>query len=101
MGFREKVKSFGPAFNRKSEGFQIDLLFLRSDKTITICEMKYYNKEIGVKIIKEIETKIKSLTVPRAYTLEKALVSIYGQDSALEELDYFHHSLELNDFFGG
>lgn len=26
MGFIDKVKSFGPAFDRSSEGFQIDLL---------------------------------------------------------------------------
>jgi uncharacterized protein len=99
MGFADKVKSFGPAFSRASQGFQVDLLYLRSDKTITLCEMKYYNKQVDHKIIKDVELKSNLLTIPKGHTLEKALISIHGPNQTLKELDYFHHTIQLEDFF--
>lgn len=99
MGFANKIKNFGPAFSRSSSGFQIDLLYLRSDKTLTLCEIKYYNKEISTKIVKEVEMKASLLTIPKGFTLEKALISVFGPDQSLRDLEYFHHSITLENFF--
>ena len=99
MGFANKVKNFGPAFSRASNGFQIDLLYLRSDKILTLCEIKYYNKEISTKIVKEVELKASLLKVPTGFTLEKALISVFGPDQSLRELEYFHHSITLENLF--
>lgn len=99
MGFDDKVKQWGPYFHRGDEGFQIDLVYLRRDKVITICEIKYYNAPITVAIVQEVEKKAKLIKLPHGFTLEKALISRFGADSTLRDLGYFHHYLQVDDFF--
>ena len=93
MGFEEKVEGFGPHFLRGDKGFQIDLAYKRTDKVITICEIKYYNKPISTTIIPEIKQKLTHLKIPRGYTLEYALISKCGADNALKDTEFFHHIL--------
>jgi hypothetical protein len=99
MGFANQVLHWGPLFNRDDTGFQVDLIYLRQDNVITLCEMKFHSKPIGVSVIKEVEYKCKLLTVPRGYTIERALITRFGVDSSLQELNYFHHVVEIKDLF--
>ena len=61
--------------------------------------MKYLNKEVSVKVVKEVENKVKLIKTSRGHAIEKALISPYGPEQALQELDYFHHILTLEDLF--
>jgi hypothetical protein len=97
MGFEEEMISASPLFGRGVPGFQIDLLFTRSDKVITLCEIKHHNASVTTKIIPEVERKCALLPLPSGHTLEKALISIHGPDDALRESGYFHHFLTVND----
>lgn len=99
MGFADQITQWGPYFHRDDETFQIDLIYLRADKVITVCEIKYGNQPVPVAVIKEMERKCKLLCVPRGYTLEKALISRFGPDPALRDLGYFNHYLQGSDFF--
>lgn len=99
MGFSEELVSAAPYFERGDHHFQIDLLFQRTDRIITLCEIKYHNKPIGTLVIPEVERKCKLFPLPRGYTLEKALISTYGPDQALKESGYFHHCVQLEQFF--
>ena len=100
MGFAEQVVHWGPCFNREAEQFQADLVYVRQDKVITLCEIKYIEKPIGVEIVREIDRKCNLIVVPKGYTLERALISRFGADEALTTLGYFHHSITVDDFFG-
>jgi hypothetical protein len=64
---------------------------------ITICEIKFHNEKIGTKIIPEMEKKCNLLKIPRGYTLEKSLISLYGQDDALKDSGYFDYNVTLDD----
>lgn len=100
MGFSEYIESFGPYFNRNSEkGTQIDLLYKRSDKVITVCEIKYYNKPISADVIADVEEKIKHLKIPVGHTIEKALITVNGAEPSLRKSKYFQHIIELKDLF--
>ncbi len=99
MGFADHVLQWGPYFQQGDDQFQIDLIYLRNDNVITVCEIKYHSQPIGVGIINEMERKCKLLTIPKGYTLEKALISRFGPDTSLKELNYFHHSITGDDFF--
>lgn len=99
MGFINYVSDFGPIFRREDTHFQVDLIFMRNDKVITLCEMKYIDAPITAKIIKEVEKKTQLIQLPRGYTLEKALISRFGPDETLKELEYFNHSLTVRDLF--
>lgn len=99
MGFSEYVLQWGPYFHRTDENFQIDLIYLRSDNVITLCEIKFHDKPISVSVVHEVECKCKLLELRRGYTVEKALISLYGPDQNLQELNYFNYCLQLGDFF--
>ncbi|MBW1802318.1 MAG: AAA family ATPase [Deltaproteobacteria bacterium] len=97
MGFADDLLLASPHFEKNDQGFQIDLLYKRADRVITVCEIKYHNKKIGTHIIPEMERKCALVKVPRGYTLEKALISLYGPDKALKDAGYFHHFVTLDD----
>lgn len=99
MGFEDKVESFGPFFLRGDKGFQIDLAYKRTDKVITICEVKYHNKPITTAIIPEIKQKLQILKIPKSYSLEHALIAPHGADKALIETQFFHHIISKENLF--
>jgi len=100
MGFEDTVLRAAPYFGRNDERFQIDLVYRRSDKVITVCEIKYQDREIGPQVIPAVERKCRLLKIPRGYTLERALISLYGPDKVLRESDYFHHIVTLKEMLG-
>lgn len=91
MGFEKEVMSVAPYFGRDDQKFQIDLLFKRADKVITVCEIKHHNAPVGPEIIAEMQRKCDLLTLPRGYTLERALISVHGAAKAVMDSGYFHH----------
>ncbi len=101
MGFEEEVILAVPFYAKKDQHFQIDLLYQRSDKVLTICEIKHQNKPLTTKVIPEVEMKCASIPLPRGFTIEKALISLYGPDQALRDSGYFHHIVTLDDILPG
>lgn len=99
MGFGDQVLQWGPFFQQGDTRFQIDLVYVRQDRVITVCEIKYHTEKIGVEIVNEMERKCKLIQIPRGYTLEKALISRFGPDDSLKTLKYFHHSILAEEFF--
>lgn len=99
MGFADHVVQWGPYFHRGDQQFQIDLIYVRNDRVITLCEIKYSQYPITVSVIHDVEKKCKLIDVPKGYTLEKALISRFGPDESLRELNYFHHFLFEDNFF--
>ena len=94
LGFEEEVVSWGPIISRKSEVFQADLVYFRSTKIITLCELKFSDSEIAPSIISEIEPRIDKLRkkFPN-YSIQKALITTIGQSKTLKASGYFDHSL--------
>ncbi len=97
MDFADDLLLASPYFEKNDERFQIDLLYKRADRVITICEIKHQNKKIGTYIIPEMQRKCALLKVPRGYALEKALISLYGPDNPLVNAGYFHYFVTLDD----
>ena len=99
MDFFEQVKNVAPYFENKSQKFQIDLVFQRTDKVITIAEIKFHKTRLKPTIIAEVEKKVQLLNIPKSITLEKALITIEGVEKSVAESGYFHHILTLEDYF--
>ncbi len=97
MDFADDLLLASPYFKKNDERFQIDLLYKRADRVITVCEIKHQNMKIGTHIIPEMQRKCALLKVPRGYALEKALISLYGPDNSLKDTGYFHHFVTLDD----
>jgi hypothetical protein len=101
LGFANELEDSGPFFERSKPGFQIDLLFQRSDKVIVISEIKYRTKEIDTEIIPEFENKLALYTPPRGYSVEKALISTYGPSVSLKKSKYFNYYLSMEEILRG
>ena len=97
MDFADDLLLASPYFKRNDERFQIDLLYKRADRVITVCEIKHHNMKIRTDIIPAMQRKCALLKVPRGYALEKALISLYGPDNSLKDTGYFHHFVTLDD----
>jgi hypothetical protein len=97
MDFADDLLLASPYFEKNDERFQIDLLYKRADRVITVCEIKHQNMKIGTHIIPEMQRKCALLKLPRGYALEKALISLYGPDNSLKDTGYFHHFVTLGD----
>lgn len=99
MGFSDQVLQWGPLFSRDSEGFQVDLIYFRQDNVITLCEAKCLATPVGIDIVREVDKKCRLLTIPRGYTLEKALISRFGANDELKKLNYFNYIVDAQSLF--
>ena len=97
MGFSDDVVACAPYFGKNGAKFQIDLVFKRADKVITICEIKYHDNQIGTQVIKEVMKKTEQFPLPKGYSLETALISVHGANKALKDSGYFHHMITVSD----
>ena len=97
MNFAEEVLHAAPFYAQGDSKFQIDLIYKRSDKVLTVCEIKYHDSPISSKIIPEFERKLVLLEKPNGFTTEKARISFYGADKSLKDAEYFNHIITLED----
>lgn len=103
LGFHGVKYRSGSYFSRKTEeeerGFQIDLLFDRDDKVMTICEVKYAQTPISTKVIDEFEKKLQLLPNINKKSIQKVLISNRGPDMSLQRRAYFDALIQADDFF--
>ncbi len=104
LGFSAVAYAVGPFFNRESEaekaGFQIDLVFERQDKVITLCEVKYLKKPADKSVIRDFEQKLdlfKKSCRKSSYTIQKVLISAEGAEDSVTHSGYFDRILKLED----
>lgn len=97
------VKNHGSYFTRQTtdkNGLQIDLLFERHDRVVTLCEIKYHTRPIGVEIITGVEKKAALLKIHKNQTIEKVLITVSPPANSLVETHYFSRILVLEDLMG-
>lgn len=98
-GFANEVISFAPLFSLKDNKFQIDLIFKRDKNIHTVCEIKYSENPITTSVIPEVKRKLELLPCQKSDTIETMLITPFGADQSLQQSDYFHHIINLNDIF--
>ena len=105
MGFSGIDYSYGPFFKtrnvtEKEKGFQVDLLFDRQDNVISLCEVKYTNKKIGLGVIEEVEKKVELLNKTAGdKTIQKILISKSTVTKELWNNSYFYKIISLDELF--
>jgi AAA+ ATPase superfamily predicted ATPase len=101
MGFADEVLSWGPLWSKKQDGFQLDLVYFRDQKTLTICEIKYSEQEITPQVIPEVELRADKLRrlFPN-YSIKKALITTIGQSKALKSSGYFDYAVSAREILG-
>ena len=82
----------------KAPGCQIDYLIQTKFNTLFVCEVKFYKKPIGLEIIKEMEEKLRSLTVPRGFSKFPVLIHVNGVQDSVVESGYFSEIIDFTEF---
>ncbi len=78
---------------------QIDLLITTSAKTIYLCEFKVRDR-IESNLIQEVQRKVKTLRIPRGYSLRPVLVyeGTMSEKTKYDLKNYFHYMIPFEDF---
>ncbi len=101
LGFSAVAYEYGSWFCKGdlATGAQIDLLFKRADRVMTLCEIKF-RERIGKEVIGEVERKVTALRSGGNYSLEKVLISAFPPSKQLREEGYFSTILTVDDLAG-
>ena len=102
LGFGAVRYTCGPWYRRASggSGAQIDLLFVRADRVMSVCELKFQDEKVGKGVIAEVEAKVQALPNPRRWTVERVLITVSGATDDLVRERYFSRILGLEELFG-
>lgn len=101
IGFSAVRYKSGAFFNRSTvkeqAGYQIDLIFDRADRVLTLCEIKYTQSKTGVEVIEEFEKKLRLMPDSGGKTIEKVLITASGATDSLLARSYFDRIITLED----
>ncbi len=98
LGFSGIEYRCGSYFSRKTPGAQIDMVYDRADKVVTMVEVKYTTDPVGSSIISEFEAKLKLYPLGKK-SLQRILVSAAGGDKSLNSRMYFDKIITLPELF--
>lgn len=101
LGFSAVDYQSGSYFRREDQktGYQVDLLFLRADRVMTLCEVKYQNRPIGKEVIASVQKKIESISLGDNRFIEPVLVTASLPTKELINEGFFTRILTLEDIF--
>jgi len=97
----QDVERSGPFFQKKStknKGCQVDLLIQTKFGTIYLCEVKFYQTEVGKQIVIDVEEKVKRLTYPKGYTVRPILIHVNGVTQGVIESHFFDKIVDFSEF---
>lgn len=103
LGFSGVQYKSGVYFSRSTDkdipGYQIDLIFDRADNIYTICEIKYLQGKVSIKVIQEFEQKLSLFPRRSNKTIQKVLICNEGVEISLFNRHYFDRVIIADEFF--
>jgi hypothetical protein len=101
LGFSGVDFTAGPYFtptHKECAGVQADLVFNRADHVLTVCEMKYSHKPVGVEVIAEMKKMISVLEpIAGRRTLQRVLIVRDKVSQQLARSSYFYRIIEARE----
>lgn len=97
---KEEIIYDNPFFQRPTKGktgCQIDLLIQTRFNTLYLCEIKFSKMPIESSVIKEMEKKIKNLSIPSGFSIRPVLITVNGVTDAVEESRFFSRIINFNE----
>lgn len=89
----------GPFFQTstiRQSGCQIDYMIQTRFHNLYICEIKFSKDPIGIKVIEEMEEKIKRLKVPKRFSIRPVLVHVNGVEDRVLDEGYFDKIIDFS-----
>jgi hypothetical protein len=76
---------------------RIDYLVQTETKTLYLCEFKFSKNVVQSNVIKEIQNKIDTLTLPRGYSVVPVLFHFSGISDSVLDSRFFYRMIDMND----
>lgn len=86
--------------NSKGGGLQIDLVFQRADRVLTLCELKYTKNKVDLSEAKEFSSRVSALKIDPKYTVQTALIAPNGATDRVLTAGIFDRVIGLNELIG-
>ncbi|MEQ1665609.1 MAG: hypothetical protein ABL927_09565, partial [Bdellovibrionales bacterium] len=99
LGFSAVEYQAGAYFTRNHPDInaQIDLLFARKDRTLTVCEIKYQQAPVAKSVVADFEHKLQCLKIEKNKTIQKVLITASAPEPSLLRMHYFDRIITLED----
>jgi len=94
----EEIIMDGPFFQTstiRQPGCQIDYMIQTRFHNLYICEIKFSKDPVGMKVIEEMEEKIKRLKVPKRFSIRPILVHVNGVEDSVLDQGYFDKVIDF------
>lgn len=94
----EEVIMDGPFFQTstiRQPGCQIDYMIQTRFHNLYICEIKFSKDPVGIKVIEEMEEKIKRLKVPKRFSIRPILIHVNGVEDSVIDEGYFDKIIDF------
>ena len=94
----EDIAMDGPFFQNstaRQAGCQIDYMVQTRFNNLYVCEVKFSEKPVGLKIIKEVEEKTKRLRVPKGFSIRPVLIHVNGVEEGVLDEGYFDKVIDF------
>jgi AAA+ ATPase superfamily predicted ATPase len=98
----DDILSDNPYFQRttaRQTGCQIDYLIQTKFQILYLCEIKFKKTALGSDIIREVDDKIKSLQIPKGFSLRPVLIHVNGVQEEVLDSGYFSDIIDFGIFF--
>lgn len=99
LGFSAVRYDYGPIFKPDGARSQVALAFLRADRVLTVCEVKYQAEPVSADIVRDFERKVSLVAAGRRESVHRVLIAPGGATPALRAAGCFDVILELDDIF--
>ena len=96
LGFSAVEYKAGPLLSRELQsGVQLDLVFSRKDKVVTVCEIKYLGSPVELKQVKDFKVRLARLKLTPTQRLETVLIAPLGAHESVRASGLFDRIIDL------
>ncbi|MBP7074273.1 MAG: ATP-binding protein [Rhabdochlamydiaceae bacterium] len=78
-------------------GCQIDYLIQTRFNTLYLCEIKFYKRAIGIRVVEEVEKKREILEIPKHCSIRPILIHVNGVEEGVLESRCFDKIIDFGD----
>lgn len=96
----EDVVYDNPFFQTRTtrrEGCQIDYMIQTVFNTLYICEIKFSKNAVTLKVVKEMQEKVRKLKIPRGFSIRLILIHVNGVTEEVEDEKYFSKIIDFGE----
>ncbi len=100
--YPDEVIADNPFFQRKTarqKGCQIDYMIQTKYGNLYVCEIKFSRNIIRKDIIEEVNAKIKSLSIPRNFSIRPVLIHAGEVHDEVLDSDFFSKIINMTELF--